>query len=410
MDCKFAVLHKCFSIRFVLILTLVSSLFSLKTNSFGDEQPSGTECERFAFPPGRPIAVPVEIFGQIQNLYLSTTVGTIILDESNREKLRRLPIPKNLKIPPSNAWHEYFPSPEIRVGKANPDPFCDVEPVAVSSKMRDFLPEIGMEGTGFLGMDYLNTKVLRLCPDEGYAQIDSVTKMHSEHAERITLRENSVNMLIKLPSGFESSKIDTVSVNSVTLTTAVFNKLLARRQIVLTQPKCDASTGPTCLGGVLEWLEIGPFRVHNVVVYEGKNVSIGLKFLERFESEFDFPNRIAYFKPGKRFFLADPRTRSGFGIRRWEGRTFIIGVDPAGIAAQADIRNGDRLLKINETNTDQLSFFKIREMHSEPGVELSLTIERDGETRDVVLQTTNEPDPFPTGPERTAGQSHLIPL
>ena len=76
--------------------------------------------------------------------------------------------------------------------------------------------------------------------------------------------------------------------------------------------------------------------------------------------------------------------------------------DPAGVAARADIRNGDRLLAINGTNADQLSFFEVRDLLFEPGVELTLTIQRDGETRDVILQTTNEPDPFPEGVERTA--------
>ena len=152
----------------------------------------------------------------------------------------------------------------------------------------------------------------------------------------------------------------------------------------------------------MQWLEIGPYRMHNILVHEGQTVSIGPMVLARFEMEFDFPNRIAYFKPSKRFYLAELRSRSGFGTSRYEGRTFIRGVNPASVAANLDICNGDRLLKINGADADQLSIFKIREMHSQPGVELTLTIERDGETRDVVLQTTNEPDPFPEGVERTA--------
>ena len=403
MDCEFSVPQKRFPRQFVLIFALIVSIDLLPRISVGDEQAADSVSEKFPFVPGRLIAVPVEVFGEIQHLYLSTSGSMTTFGESNREKLRGLDVPKEMKLPLASDGTEFFPPPEIKIGKVNPDPLRAAKPISISSTLKDLLPEFGGEGAGLLGMDYIQSKVLRLNGDEGYVQFATVATAQAAHSERITLRANTLNLLVRLPTGLESCLVNTASPDSVTLTPTVFTKLLAKRQIILTQPRSETENGIiTRLAGVLNWMDTGPFRVHNVLVYEGELSAIGPEFLARFNVEFDFPNRIGYFTPSKRFGLPDQRSRTGFATRRISGKTLITGVDPAGVAARADIRNGDRLLAINGTNADQLSFFEVRDLLFEPGVELTLTIQRDGETRDVILQTTNEPDPFPEGVERTA--------
>jgi PDZ domain len=403
MDSKFSVPQKRFARQFVWILAFVISIDLLSRTSVGDEQAADSASEKFPFVPNRLIAIPIEVFGEIQDLYLATSDSSTTFGESNREKLRRLDLPKDMKLPPASDGTEFFPPPEIKIGMVNPEPLRASKPISISSTLKNLLAEFGGTGTGFLGMDYIQSKVLRLNGDEGYVQFATVATAQAPHSERITLRASSLNMIVGLPTGLESCLVNTASPDSVTVTTKVFTKLLAKRQIMLTQTRSESEKGPlTRLGGLLNWMEIGPFRVHNVLVYEGDSTTIGPAFLARFNVEFDFPNRMAYFTPSKRFGLPDQRLRTGFGTRRFSGKTLINGVDPTGVAARADIRNGDRLLSINGTKLDQMSFFEVRDLLFEPGIELNLTIERDGETRDVVLQTTNEPDPFPVGPERTA--------
>ena len=73
MDCEFSVLQKRLPRRFLSILLLVISFDLLPRISVGDGQAADSVSEKFPFVPGRLIAVPVEVFGEIQNLYLATS-------------------------------------------------------------------------------------------------------------------------------------------------------------------------------------------------------------------------------------------------------------------------------------------------------------------------------------------------
>src|SRR5258708_18918575 len=105
-------------------------------------------------------------------------------------------------------------------------------------------------------------------------------------------------MLVRLPSeGFQSFVIDTGCTANVTLESKVYDRLVRRRRIVETGTNRTGIANGYMIfrSGILDCLELGPHRFHNVEVASGAFNSVGLKFLAKFDVELDFPNHTACF-------------------------------------------------------------------------------------------------------------------
>ena len=252
-------------------------------------------------------------------------------------------------------------------------------------------------------MSYLSSKVLHITFDKLIAEfLPSVTNDEC-HQEKIRFVRSVPHILLRVSDdGFQSFVIDTGGMNNVGLSVESFSRLLRERKIKLAQSKqiISVEVASTLRSGILDSLELGPYRFTNVSVLEMPVNLLGMRFLSRFDLELDFPNRIARFKPGRRIDIPDRRYRTGFGVARVNGRTFIGETQPDGIGWNAGIRDDDGLISIDDNPIEKLTILKIRDLLCDPGVERKFVVRHDGAEHSVVLKLSNEPDPFPNEPVR----------
>jgi hypothetical protein len=372
-------------------------LLGVAASAIGSE-PASTENEKFPFAPHTLISVPVEIFGKPHPMIVAAGVPESQVNESLRPQLSQLPRPANPEQ--SFSVMELLPRPAMKIGRIHPETFPAGGLVAVSTSDRAFTLS-GSDAKGFLGLDYLKSKVLKINFDEHYVQFNSTVTDTSWPAERIAFRRGFPYLQLRLPEhGYTSSWLNTSLLGCPTIEISLFNELVQKRKIVLSLADAYSSNGVKALSvGILDWMEIGPYRLHNVHVQQGNLNSLSLDVLSKFNLELDLPNRLAYLQPSRDFRVPFRYSRSGFGTMIDGDKVLIYAISPGGVGDKAGIRDRDEIVSINGINANQLSIFKIRDLHSEPGGKLTLSLRRGQTVQNVVLQLTKEPDPFPVEDE-----------
>ena len=114
--------------------------------------------------------------------------------------------------------------------------------------------------------------------------------------------------------------------------------------------------------------------------------TIGSGFLRRFTVAFDFDGRKMYLKPNERFSQPHIFDASGVGFIRRGGRHVVMEVIPDSAGAQAGVRVGDVLLKIDDRAAGDLTPVQLRALLSADGSTVHLVCERDGQTTTIVLR------------------------
>jgi PDZ domain len=188
--------------------------------------------------------------------------------------------------------------------------------------------------------------------------------------------------------------VDTGCNTGVSIEHKLFEKLVLKKRIAIDGVAIDAGVGRTIESrrGILDRIEIGEFELRNLKVEPSLENSVGLGFLERFETELDFPNLKAYFRHGKSFHLSERHNLSEFGVALKNEKLTVVGV--RGVAKESGIELNDVVTQINGRPASSLSISKFRVIQTEPDTELKLTLERDGKPYQVALKLKRKPDPF----------------
>jgi predicted metalloprotease with PDZ domain len=172
---------------------------------------------------------------------------------------------------------------------------------------------------------------------------------------------------------------------------------LGRKRIVLTgtQEYNVAGGVSTSQVGILDSFALGPFQWRNMKVAAAKENHIGLKFLSRFDVELDFPNRQAYFRPGRR--LDEPECRDCVGIsaKKVDGEWTIGGIVRNRAAEKTGVCPGDLMVRVNGMPASRLSAYELNDLFCQAGTELKLSLQRDGKIEEIALQLERPEDPFP---------------
>jgi carboxyl-terminal processing protease len=84
---------------------------------------------------------------------------------------------------------------------------------------------------------------------------------------------------------------------------------------------------------------------------------------------------------------APAMNRAGLGFAKNSPEAFdVVGVRPGSPAALTGIEAGDRIVKVNGEDVEQLAYFDLYNLVTGPrGAQIHLTIEHRGSERDVVL-------------------------
>ena len=73
--------------------------------------------------------------------------------------------------------------------------------------------------------------------------------------------------------------------------------------------------------------------------------------------------------------------------------------DPKGAAVQVGIRDDDEIVSVNGTPTNNMSLAQIRRSWSEPNAnQVTISFQREGLVKSVVLELSQEREPFPITP------------
>ena len=281
---------------------------------------SGQEASTFAIARGEPVFVNVEVFGQKLQLCCDTGASITTLDSSFRKQLGQALRKETAATPTAQCRCRILLQPRIcafrcpHLSSTRQTSSSDV-PISLrlnrylESNTRDFLEWIS-SNHGFYGLG----STIKL------VNLRAFDLSNAGHVEKLYLRDGAPRLLMRLPSeGFVSFVVNTGDNVSLTLTRKVFNRLVEKRKLVPETPAPSIGSDVVqCRSGVIECIELGPHRFFNVAVMEGTWQSVGLGFLERFDVEFDFPNAIAVFRPGRHIDAPDRRLLGGLAVGKGE--------------------------------------------------------------------------------------------
>lgn len=377
----------------IVLLVGFCVIDALASAAAGQQTPASDELMRFPFVDGDFFCATVKMFDEKVNLVVDTGATSTVLDEQFRQRLgSRLAESETAQTMSGKVSVSCYRAPQMTMISGESQVELELPRVWVAN----FSSVQSMSDrriAGVLGMDVLKDYVLRLNFDEEYAALVSapretpaeVTRIDFGNGAPLTIRP-SIRMLISNDQ-FHNLRIDTGGITSdITLEPKLFRKLCTSGKISVEGQAVGADlTGfSASTSGELDKVELGNFVLTNVDVGVGAQNQFGLKFLQRFETELDFPNRKAYFRPGKRLHQPTLKNLSNFAVRIVDKTLVVAGC--RGIASDAGIRDDDILVKINNHPAREMTISEFRHLQCVPDSELLLVFERDGKRFDVALK------------------------
>jgi membrane-associated protease RseP (regulator of RpoE activity) len=174
-------------------------------------------------------------------------------------------------------------------------------------------------------------------------------------------------------------------------------------QVPLPERKIPTSLGFNIQGqetrgyvGRLPAVGIGGYELKDIIVsYVPQDQSsgtsaeamVGLGLLSHFNLVFDYSRRRLLVEPNKSFKRSFEYNMTGFVTARSTPGTLVVReVYVNSPADKAGLKEGDRLLAINGRPVTDYDFFELLDLYGQKGETLKLSIERDGEKKDISLK------------------------
>jgi len=138
----------------------------------------------------------------------------------------------------------------------------------------------------------------------------------------------------------------------------------------------------------LNEVSLGNYTLKNVVTtmpYKGTslghggNGNIGLRFLQRFNIIFDYPNDRIFVKPNKSFNNPFQYSMTGYCVKKMDDKSReIVQIFKNSPAEKAGLLKGDILLELNGKNIQEYNSNETYKIYRQEGKKINITIERDG--------------------------------
>ncbi len=352
------------------------------------------------------IYAKVKLFDEEANFAIYTGCWATVLDARFQKRLgKRVGHPTLGFTDDDPALLPFFRSPTMKIVNDDSETAVVIDSVAAGD-IESIQSLVGRPIAGEIGMDFLKSYTLRLNPDAHYAALVR-TPRNAGNMDGEVLRINCGSEKTMKPSirlrisdtEFHDIFLDTGAMSTeLGLEPALFKRLVKTKRIV-------EDGGLIVVGlinfakfqsGILDQVELGNIRLRNVRVHTETENLIGLKFFQRFETDLDFPNRKAYFRPGKRIRGPFSTNLSHFAVKIVNNKLVVVGC--CGIAQDAGIRVNDLLVQINGRPAGEMAISEFRCLQCQSDTELNLRFERAGEPVDVSLKLKRPPDPFSDDP------------
>lgn len=384
---------------------LLASLLLFAANVSASDTSSVGESISFPIQDSELLRIPVKIWGQDFLAIVDTGCDYSVLDQRFEPRLEAPVESAMTGTATGSISRNLYRPPAIRISALPGLEILEIKKIVLFELGR-LSEKVGFQVDAALGVDFLSTKVLRINYDSNLMTFVSRQDRNRDgHSLKIVYEGGSKVPRLRTrvsDEGYFPLFLDTGSSGSIDLEPAVFNRLARKKRIVIDSE--GSVVGAAGIGhvrmGLLDQIEIGPIRLRNVPVRESHLPSIGLQLLERFETEFDFVEKTVDLRPGKRFHLPARRNLSGIEQSLIHGKITIFSSRDR--AAEAGIRPGDIITKINGQSSAEFTLTQLRRLQTETDTDLKLTLERDGTPYDVVLALKRTPNPFPDEPPESA--------
>jgi len=339
------------------------------------------ESKPVTVPLGNYFQIPVKIFGDTKNLVLDTGSFYTILEEDVKP---RLPL-----LSPESGF-EQRDCPEILIAGRWFTPL-----LALASNLTEIQRATGKPISGFLAMSCLKNEVVCFDSDNGSATIGgSVPESLKKNALAVPLTRvnNSTYGISAFINGHGPIflAIDSGDASSITLNDPDLQTVFGN------QPQNSRRTPfATADGQIFEeksfrlrTLTIGTNTCANLIANRARNPlsysRFGQRFISRYLCAADFPHRMLYLAPGKRFAIPDEYDMSGLFLLDTGGKITVYSVAEDSPAFAAGIRAHDQILSLNGRDTAVLNLKSIRDtLKANPSDEIKLQVKHDAQTNTV---------------------------
>ncbi|HEX4123080.1 MAG TPA: PDZ domain-containing protein [Tepidisphaeraceae bacterium] len=337
---------------------------------------------------GEPIAIPVTWAGKPGCFLFDTGCARNILDTTAFPKLIPTGIDAHFITPAGKQKVVMFNPPNLHVG-----PFSLADSGMVTRvDLADIRAYTGLPVIGILGRTAMSDSVVQLDFDHHVLRVLSPSQSAAtDWGQAYPLHPDPVRgLLVRIPLNgvARDMLVDTGYSGSVALPTDAFNALAKQSD----QPAIPVSAltygGYVPLRGMrLPITDIGTLRYHDLIIYETKSApAIGLDFLERHLTTFDFPHDRLYLNPAHSFAHQSQSDMSGLHARLYNGQTIAETIDPHSSAAQAGLHPGDVITAINGQPASGFTMPALRALtESGDGKPITITFRRGDLQRTVLL-------------------------
>jgi PDZ domain len=331
------------------------------------------------------LLLPVTAFGKTYQFMLDTGSTCVIYDLS-------LPLGDPIggiavRSSKASTSQKTFQAPRANLGGIifSSDPVLGLD----LSKVR----EAGRPVYGVLGMDFLRHHVVRIDFDEGAVEIlKGLPKDPGVPVELTKDRQGCPACYVQIEGAVRVPfQVDTGCIGCDMAASPEFNLALSRKKLkILNSDFSEGSfdgTAPSRMGQA-DAMTVGGLRIVGPILAESSpefGGRLGNSFLSRFQVIFDFPSNRMYLRKGKEFDRVDGwRNLSGIQLGSEGGRIFVDSVENGSAAANAGLRKGDVLSKIDRRNPNRMSPFELSRVFQNPG-QIEIAVIRGKDAIEVTL-------------------------
>ena len=339
------------------------------------------------------IFIPVYINGQEYLFLLDTGATKTMFDSSVKDLLGKPKRTIEVQTAGNPMIMQMFESPLIQIGPFNLPQGSEIGCVDLSMfKMID-----GRQISGVLGMDFLKNHAIKIDFDKDIISFignDEIKSFDFEQAYEIILNSKGLPQIRGQIGGLKDIdfSIDTGNISTGLLDNEIFEKLIGQKDMKLSETLVATASGVQKLRSMrVEKFSIGTFRYNDLIFDESSESNIGLEFLNRHTVIMDFPNKKLYLKKGEQFDRKDESGMSGFSLILNSGILTVYSIYESSPAEKAGVMVGDIIVQIEGKKADSYNMKQLKQLfRSGDGKQIKLTIQRDGELKEITITLKRE--------------------